>query len=494
MSAAVAKLSASPIIHQHYRSLPSRLFVESNPTASPSPTMIELNENLLKQLSIDVDWFRSDHGLDVLAGNAVVAGHPSIAMAYGGHQFGHWSPQLGDGRAHMLGQMLATDGSAIDVQLKGSGRTQFSRGGDGRATLGAVLREYIISEAMAGLGIPTTRSLAVIGTGDEVRRERLLPGAILVRTAASHLRVGTFQYAAANLDQQGIQALADFVIDHYFPELYEQPNKYLALLEEVIARQSSLIAQWMLAGFIHGVMNTDNMSIVGETIDYGPCAFMDEFSANKVFSSIDQNGRYAWNQQPAVALWNLTQFAQTVLPLLHASTDDSRSMAEEQLDKFVPLFQGFFYEGLGKKLGLTTEIKKLAPFIETTFTAMTENGIDFTVFFDLLTRVAADESSELLLGLFDNPRKASDWLNSWRTLRLTGSSELGVMRRANPAVIARNHRVQEAIDAATDDNNFQPFRRLCRVLAKPYDLGSVDRDLQVPPRPEERVTKTFCGT
>ena len=494
VSASAAEQLSNPIVQQHYRDLPASLFAVSKPTPSPSPSMIELNGALLSQLGGGADWFRSDHALAILAGTAVADTDQTIAMAYGGHQFGHWVPLLGDGRAHMLGQFVCDDGSAIDVQLKGSGRTRFSRGGDGRATLGAVLREYIVSEAMAGLGIPTTRSLAVIGTGDDVSRERLLPGAILVRTAASHLRVGTFQYASANIDKQGVQALADFVIEHNFPEVLKQPHKYLELLNTVIERQASLIAQWMLVGFIHGVMNTDNMSIVGETIDYGPCAFMDEFHPQKVFSSIDQHGRYAWDKQPSIAVWNLTQLAQALLPLLHNSPDDAKSMAEELLAGFAPLFQKAFYGGLQQKFGLTTEIKAAAPFIESTFTAMTESGIDFTVFFDYLTRVAAGESDTLVLELFDNQRKASDWLDSWRTLRSNGSSECDAMRRANPAVIARNHRVEEAINAAEDDNNFEPFRRLCRVLANPYDVDTADQDLQVPPRPEERVTRTFCGT
>ena len=380
------------------------------------------------------------------------------------------------------------------MQLKGSGRTPFSRGGDGRATLSAVLREYMVSEAMAGLGIPTTRSMAVIGTGEDVIRERALSGAILVRTAASHLRVGTFQYASANLEKPGVRVLADFVIAHHFPELVNHPHKYLQLLDAVVERQASLIARWMLVGFIHGVMNTDNMSIVGETIDYGPCAFMDEFDPKKVFSSIDQLGRYAWDQQPSVAFWNLTQFAQSLLPLLHSSPDDAKSMAEELLREFFPLFQNALHDGLGQKFGLAMDAEVMVPFTEATFTAMAEGGMDFTVFFDRLTRVAGGESDTLVHELFDSERKGVNWLERWRALRAVGSGELGSMRRANPALIARNHRVQQAIDAAVNDDDFEPFRRLCRVLANPFEIDPANQELQVPPLPDERVTETYCGT
>ena len=352
----------------------------------------------------------------------------------------------------------------------------------------------MISEAIVGLGIPTTRSVAVIGTGEDVYRERALPGAILVRTAESHIRVGTFQYAKANQGKQGVQELADFVIANHFPDVLKQPYKYLGLLDSVVARQASLIAQWMLVGFIHGVMNTDNMSIVGETIDYGPCAFMDEFHPKRVFSSIDELGRYAWDQQPSIAVWNLTKFAQAILPLLHSSPDDARSMAEKLLGEFVPLFQNAFYNGLRNKFGLTTDTKAMVSFVETTFTAMTESGIDFTVFFDRLTSVAGGEAEMMVLELFDNQRKATDWFEQWRALRSDGSGELDSMRRANPAVIARNHLVEQAIDAAVYKDDFNPFRRLCRVLANPYEVDTADEELQVPPLPEERVTKTYCGT
>jgi len=484
----------NPIAYQHYRELPAGMFAESGPGRSCDPALLALNRDLLEQLGGDVDWFCSEQGLAVLSGNAVSDVHPPIAMAYGGHQFGHWVPLLGDGRAHMLGQFLSQNGERFDVQLKGSGRTPYSRGGDGRATMGSVIREYVVSEAMAALGIPTTRSIAIVSTGEQVMRERAFPGAILVRMASSHLRVGSFQYAAANLDEQGMRDLADFVIASNFPELVEKPDKYRQLLCAVAARQASLIAQWMLVGFIHGVMNTDNTSIVGETIDYGPCAFMDEFHPNKVFSSIDQHGRYAWDQQPSIGYWNLGQFAGTLLPLLHDTPDKAEAIAEESLSEFVSLFQTTFRSGLRRKLGLTGEGDEIAQFGERTLVTMADSGIDFTVFFDRLTHVATGESEDLLLTLFEDREVGVSWLAQWQGFRSQCPAAAKEIRGANPMVIARNHRIEEAILAAVDHGDFEPYRRLCRVLATPFELATADFDLQTPPQLEERVRQTFCGT
>jgi uncharacterized protein YdiU (UPF0061 family) len=470
------------------------MFVETNPTPIAAPTLIEVNHRLLGQYEIDATWFQSEQGLSVMSGNSVNDDNQPIALAYSGHQFGQWVPLLGDGRAHMLGQTVTADGSVIDVQLKGSGRTKFSRGGDGRATLGAVLREYVVSEAMAGLGIPTTRSIAIIGTGEDVFRERVLPGAILARSATSHVRVGTFQYASSTLDMHGVQALADFVIARHFPELDQLDGKYLKLLNAVVERQASLIAQWMLVGFIHGVMNTDNMSIVGETIDYGPCAFIDEFRPNKVFSSIDRFGRYAWDRQPSIAYWNLTRFGETLLPLLHKTPASAAELAGELIGEFVPLFHNAFHEGMRHKLGVSTNMDMVAKFTETTLAAMAESGMDFTVFFDRLTQVAAGETDSILLELFSNQRKGVSWLEQWATIRSENPDVLASMRRANPAVIARNHRVEQAIEAAVEREDFHHFRRLCRILAKPFEIDPVNQELQLPPLPEERVMQTFCGT
>jgi len=484
---------SAPFTQQHYRELPPAMFAESLPSPSPTPQLLELNHVFLEQLAMSPDWFASPAGLKSLSGNGDYQQQP-IAMAYAGHQFGGWVDSLGDGRAHMLGQMRCPGVGVIDVQLKGSGRTPFSRGGDGRATLAAVMREYIVSEAMAALSIPTTRALAIITTGEQVIREEILPGAILVRTASSHLRVGTFQYALTHLEKQGLGALADFTIEKYFSDLSQPPDTYLGLLRRVIELQASLVAQWMLVGFIHGVMNTDNVSIVGETIDYGPCAFMDEFQSNKVFSSIDQTGRYAWDQQPAVAYWNLTQFAQCLLPILHTRVENAESMAQEQLEEFIPLFQNAFQKGLRQKFGLTNDDEASANLIEAGFKIMGASKVDFTVFFDGLTRVAGGEADTLVTEAFENAPAAVDWLARWHHLK---SDELDIttsMRQANPAVIPRNHRVAQAINAAVNDHNYEPFRRLHRVLANPYQLNKLDDEFRNPPEHEELVTQTFCGT
>lgn len=495
MSSLPSGQSSNPIQYQHYRELPAGFYEEALPAASPAPTLIALNKAFLEAEGIASDWFQSEAGLAAFAGNADYD-NPPIAMAYAAHQFGHWVPLLGDGRAHMLGQMRNANGDAIDVQLKGSGRTRFSRGGDGLATLGSMLREYIVSEAMHGLGIPTTRSLAVIGTGGKVMREEVLPGAIVVRTALSHIRIGGFQYAITSQGEDGVKALADFVITHYYPALASHPDKYAELLHAVIEGQATLIAQWMLVGFIHGVMNTDNMSIVGETIDYGPCAFMDEFHPNKVFSSIDQHGRYAWDQQPNIALWNLTQLASCLLPLLHDDEEEAAAIARSQLDTFAPAFRAAFNAGMAKKLGLDAKVSndEITTLAETTFGVLAESSIDFTVFFDLLTRVAAGESQADLIALFDDPAKGEAWLAQWSKHKSDNPDVLKAMRMANPAVIARNHRVEEAIEAATKREDFAPFRRLCAALVNPYEVAAEDVELQTPPAPGERVTQTFCGT
>ncbi len=492
----VSARASNPITFQHYRDLPAGMFVEARPAQVSTPALLELNAGLLDQLGLDSTWFRSDDGLAVLSGNSACDRNPPIAMAYSGHQFGPWVPTLGDGRAHMLGQMGTALGWDMDVQLKGSGRTPFSRGGDGRATLGSALREHLVSEAMAALGIPTTRSIAVVTTGDTVLRETALPGAILVRIARSHVRIGTFQYAAAMHGDESIQALADFMIAWQFPELADLPGKYLELLEAVVERQAVLIAKWMLVGFIHGVMNTDNMSIVGDTIDYGPCAFMDEFHPQKVFSSIDRLGRYAWNQQPSMALWNLARFAGTLLPLFDAERNDSERLAKSILDDFVPRFRQAFYNGMRAKLGIaeSASMDNVASVADATLTAMADSGIDFTVFFDRLTRVANGDADALVIELFDNRRKGEAWIEQWYALKSDHNDVLEFMHRANPALIARNHRVEQALEAAETHGDFDPFRRLCRALMNPYEIVSGDEELQIPPQTEERARQTFCGT
>lgn len=494
----------NPICFQHYRDLPKEMFAESIPAPTASPSLIELNENLLEQLGIERSWFDNQQAVSLLSGNSINEDNRPIALAYSGHQFGRWSGTLGDGRAHMLGQVKTAEGKYLDFQLKGSGRTQFSRGGDGRATLGSVIREYLLSEAMAGLGISTTRSIAMLATGDSVAREKLNPGAILVRSAESHLRVGSFQFAHVqdanspsfrSLPVTGcVKELADFTIAKHFPELEQSTSKYLDLLSAVGKRQADLIAEWMLVGFIHGVMNTDNVSIIGETIDFGPCAFMDEYNPQKVFSSIDTQGRYAWDQQPTIAQWNLTRLAETLLLLLDEDQEKSIEMAQQRLSEFMPRFQKSYRAGLMHKFGFSDSNDQTEQLASDLLAAMAQHAVDFTVFFRSLTQVAAGESDQLVVNLFGDSDVVTALIKQWQELRAKDSETLLSMRQANPAVIARNHQVQFAIDAAVEHNDFLPFRRLCRVLANPYQIDSADEELMTPPKFEERVAQTFCGT
>jgi uncharacterized protein YdiU (UPF0061 family) len=482
----------NPISLNSYQRLPDAMFAPATPAAVRDPQLLILNAALLREYEVADDWLRSAEGLEVLSGRAINSDNPPIAMAYSGHQFGHRVPLLGDGRAHMLGQLQTAAGS-VDVQLKGSGKTVFSRGGDGRATLASVLREYIVSEAMAGLGIPTTRSLAVIATGDAVYREQPEAGGILVRTARSHIRVGSFQHAAGNLGDDAVKALADYVIEQHFPQHVDEPDRYANLLLSISQRQAKLIAQWMQVGFIHGVMNTDNMSVVGETIDFGPCAFMDEFNPDKVFSSIDRRGRYAWARQPEIGLWNLMRLAETLLPLLSDDSDSAIKIAEAQLVKFMPAFQAAFYAGIRNKLGLADQGDSANELADQTLALLGQHTIDMTVFFDTLTRVAGDEPEQALIDLFADQAIAQQWLVKWRELRVDDDSAQA-MRLVNPAVIARNHRVEEALQAAATRNDLAPFLRLTKALQNPFHCAPEDAELQVPPSPEERVTATFCGT
>jgi len=470
------------------------MFSESNTSGSSTPSLIELNENLLKEYGIDSGWFKSKKGLMTLAGNDTELMNSPLAMAYSGHQFGHWVPILGDGRAHMLGQMKTYNDSLIDVQLKGSGRTNYSRGGDGRATLGSVLREYLISEAMAGLSIPTTRALAIIKTGDMVQRENIVSSAILVRTAASHIRVGTFQYASATQQVSVIKALADFVINQHFPEIEQHDDKYVALLNKVIEQQAELIAKWMLVGFIHGVMNTDNMSIVSETIDYGPCAFMDTFKSNRVFSSIDRYGRYAWDQQATIAVWNLNRLAETFLPLLDLKTKSAIVIVEEQLAKFTSKFNLFLQQGLIKKFGFHERTGKHLEFINDSLMMLSKQKIDFTLFFNYLTNVNKGDTEGLFLELFSDREKGIMWLNEWQKLKSDNPEIKLAMRQVNPVFIARNHQVEKAIRAAEDYGDYSLFKRFAKSLINPFEVSSDNEEFNFPPTPEEIITQTFCGT
>ena len=489
--------TASVSFENVYARLPERFFARVAPERVPNPGLIRLNVELARELGLDSAWLTSPAGVAMLAGNAVPEGAEPLAQAYSGHQFGHWVPVLGDGRAILLGEVAGAGGARFDIQLKGSGRTPFSRGGDGKAAIGPVLREYIVSEAMAALGVPTTRALAAVTTGEEVLRETPLPGAILTRVAGSHTRIGTFQYFYSRNDRDGLKELADYALARHFPDAADSAEPCLALLERVVAGQAALIAKWMQLGFIHGVMNTDNMAISGDTIDYGPCAFMDVFHPDTVFSSIDRLGRYAWSNQPKIAEWNLLRFAETVLPLLSDNEDRARALALPVVEGFVPRFRQRYSEGFARKLGLSSAGDREGAFIDSTLGILAEQKVDFSLFFRHLTRVAAGESPEPLAALFASRNRFDQWLASWREMSDIGehaqSPHVPAMQAANPVVIPRNHRVEAAIQHA-QRNDYAPFHRLVDAVSNPFADRPEFADLEAPPKPEEIVRQTFCGT
>jgi uncharacterized protein YdiU (UPF0061 family) len=482
-----------------YAALPANFFARVAPTPVASPRLIKLNRPLALQLGLDPDRLASPEGIEILAGKQIPEGADPIAMAYAGHQFGHFVPQLGDGRAILLGEVIDADGVRRDIQLKGSGPTPFSRRGDGRAALGPVLREYIVSEAMFALGIPTTQSLAAVVTGESVVRETLLPGAVLTRVAASHIRVGTFQYFAARGDTDGVRRLADHVIGRHYPQLANADRPYFALLEAVIARQADLIARWLLVGFIHGVMNTDNSSISGETIDYGPCAFMDQYDPATVFSSIDEQGRYAYANQPRIALWNLTRLAECLLPLLSEDQDKAVAEAQTALGEFAEKFNTAYQAGLRSKLGLSTARDDDPALVQDLLDAMAKNQADFTLTFRRLGDAALDPAADhKIRSLFADPTAYDDWAVRWR--QRTGAepqdpaARRAAMREVNPAFIPRNHRVEAVIEAAVNRDDYAPFEELLAVLAKPFQDQPEFAAYADPPEPHQRVLQTFCGT
>jgi uncharacterized protein YdiU (UPF0061 family) len=482
-----------------YAALPASFFARVAPTPVAAPRLIKLNRPLAVQLGLDPDRLTSPEGIEILAGKRVPDGADPIAMAYAGHQFGHFVPQLGDGRAILLGEVIDADGVRRDIQLKGSGPTPFSRRGDGRAALGPVLREYIVSEAMAALGIPTTRSLAAVVTGESVMRETLLPGAVLTRVASSHIRVGTFQYFAARSDTEGVRRLADHVIGRHYPQLAGADRPYFALLEAVIARQADLIARWLLVGFIHGVMNTDNSSISGETIDYGPCAFMDQYDPATVFSSIDEQGRYAYANQPRIALWNLTRLAECLLPLLAGEQDKAIAEAQSALGEFAEKFDSAYQAGLRSKLGLLTARDDDPALAQDLLDAMAKNQADFTLTFRRLSDAALDPAADReVRQLFADPAAYDDWAVRWRQRASTEpqdpAARRAAMRAVNPAFIPRNHRVEAVIEAAVNRDDFAPFEELLAVLSKPYQDQPALSGYADPPEPHQRVLQTFCGT
>jgi serine/tyrosine/threonine adenylyltransferase len=482
-----------------YARLPERFFTRTPPTPVGAPRLVRLNRTLAFGLGLDPDRLAGPEGLEILAGRRVPERAEPIAMAYAGHQFGSFVPQLGDGRAILLGEVVDRNGQRRDIQLKGAGPTPFSRRGDGRAALGPVLREYVVSEAMAALGIPTTRALAAVTTGEAVVRERMLPGAVLARVAASHIRVGTFEFFAARGDVEGTRLLADYGIARLYPEAAGAERRYRTLLDKVIERQAELVARWLLVGFIHGVMNTDNMSVAGETIDYGPCAFMDAYDPATVYSSIDQHGRYAYGNQPRIAHWNLARLAETLLPLLSDDQEKAVAEAEEALGAFGPRFEATLNAGLFRKLGFFTERPEDVALARDLLRAMAENSADFTLTFRRLAEAAADPAGDnAVAALFADPSAFHGWAQRWRQ-RLSEEPQDGEMRRAamraaNPAFIPRNHRVEAVIAAAVERDDFRPFEELLTLLARPYDDQPEFARYADPPQPHEEVRQTFCGT
>ncbi|WP_419875115.1 protein adenylyltransferase SelO [Candidatus Pristimantibacillus sp. PTI5] len=474
-----------------YARLPESFFTTMTPPPVSSPELVIFNEPLAASLGLDSQALQSKEGAALLAGNQIPEGALPLAQAYAGHQFGHLN-RLGDGRALLLGEQITPQGERFDIQLKGSGRTPYSRGGDGRAALGPMLREYIISEAMHALGIATTRSLAVVATGESIFRETVLPGAILTRVAASHLRVGTFQYASKWGSADDLRELADYTLQRHFPEVGTEGNRYLLLLQEVIKRQAMLIAKWQLVGFIHGVMNTDNMALSGETIDYGPCAFMDVYNPETVFSSIDTHGRYAYGNQPPIAVWNLARFAETLLPLLDPNEEQAVKLAEDALSDFSESYHRHWLKGMRAKLGIFNEEAEDETLISGLLGMMQKDQADYTNTFKALTFDKPEDSV-----LFDST-EFKQWHKQWQA-RLGRQQESKadsqqLMRNSNPAVIPRNHRVEEALAAAVKQGDYSVMERLLEVLANPYAHAPEQEEYCALPGQSNLPYRTFCGT
>jgi serine/tyrosine/threonine adenylyltransferase len=482
------------VFDNSYARLPERFYARVKPTPVAQPRLVKLNRSLARMLGLDADALDTPAGAAIFAGNAVPEGAEPIAQAYAGHQFGSFVPQLGDGRAVLLGEVIDRKGGRRDIQLKGSGPTPFSRRGDGRAAIGPVLREYLVSEAMAAMGIPTTRALAAATTGEPVYRETALPGAVVTRVAASHVRVGTFQYFAARQDVEAIRLLADHVIERHYPETRDAEQPYFGLFEGVVARQAELVAAWMAVGFIHGVMNTDNTSIAGETIDYGPCAFMDAYHPSTVFSSIDQMGRYAFANQAGIAQWNLVRLAECLLPLLAEGRDAAIEAAQEALKGFGPRFERALNGRLAQKIGLSEVREGDVELVRDLLAAMAANAADWTLTFRRLADAAEGSGDEPVRSLFIDPTAFDAWAVRWRE-RLGGEADsVARMRAVNPAFIPRNHRVEAVIRAAIEEDDFAPFEELLEVVTRPYEEQPGKERFAQPPAEHERVLQTFCGT
>lgn len=471
----------------------------------PAPKLEKLNIKLAEELGLDVDYLQSPEGVAVLTGTHAPEGSESLAMVYAGHQFGGFSPQLGDGRALLIGEIIDTAGQRRDLQLKGSGRTPFSRGGDGKAVLGPVLREYLIAEAMHALGIPTTRALAAVTTGEQIRRNGFEPGAVLTRVAASHLRIGTFQFFAARGDTEKVRTLADYAIERHYPELKELDNKYLSLLAKVIDVQSRLVAKWVSVGFVHGVMNTDNTTISGETIDYGPCAFIDHYDPNAVFSSIDHQGRYAYMNQAAILQWNLTRFAETLLQLIEPDdTDKAIELATKELEAMSSKYESYWLNEMRSKLGLGALQEEDSAvqdsdkeLVHSLFELLKNDRVDYTQFFRTLAKAAQGEV-EQVQSLFTAPEEFNVWLKNWQqrieNSQVNADAIATQMNLVNPIYIPRNHKVEFALQEASEQGNLEPFNELLELLTQPYTEVSGKEDFASPPPAGTPQCVTYCGT
>jgi uncharacterized protein YdiU (UPF0061 family) len=481
-----------------YARLPERFFARLDPTPVAKPRLIALNRPLAQDLGLDIDAIDGEALAQILGGNIMPGGAEPISMAYAGHQFGTFVPQLGDGRAILIGEVFDRCGVRRDIQLKGAGRTPFSRRGDGRAALGPVLREYLVSEAMHALGIPATRALAAVTTGELVFRDGPLPGAIFTRVAASHVRVGTFQYFAARGDDEAVRRLADYVLDRHYPSTKEAEQPYLALLQVVARRQAALVARWMQVGFVHGVMNTDNMAVSGETIDFGPCAFIEAYDPAAVFSSIDELGRYAFGNQARAAQWNIARFAETLLPLIDPDPKRAIELAQAVISAFPTWYESEWIAGMRSKLGLSLAQEGDQELIRGLLDAMHANQADFTLTFRRMCDAAADGDDVGPRALFADPGAYDRWAALWcsRLQSEPGSpaERVQAMRRVNPAVIPRNHRVEQALGAAVEREDFAPFFELLAVLSRPYEEQGAYLAYAAPAQPGERVLQTFCGT
>ncbi|MCB1474467.1 MAG: YdiU family protein [Rhodobiaceae bacterium] len=488
----------SPAFDNSYARLPAQFFERQSPVAVAGPKLVRLNEPLARELGFDPAARSSEDWAQIFSGNALLPGTAPLAMAYAGHQFGNFVPQLGDGRALLLGEVIDRHGIRRDIQLKGAGRTPFSRGGDGRAAIGPVLREYILSEAMHALGVPATRALAAVTTGEPVYRENVLPGAVLTRVAKSHIRVGTFQYFAARGDMEAVRALADYVIERLYPELGGSENRYLDLVEAVSARQARLVARWLAIGFIHGVMNTDNMALAGETIDFGPCAFLDEYDPTKVFSSIDQFGRYAYGRQPHIAQWNIARLAETMLPLIDDDEERAIARATSVVEQFVRHYNGAFVGEMRSKIGLQDEQDDDLSLIQRLLELMQESKADYNTTFRALCSAASPDGAAGLHAQLGEGDGIAGWLEQWRRrLEAEGVSAALASERMeaiNPLYIPRNHLVEEVIAAAEQRDDFGPFEALLERVTRPFEPQPDSGHYADPARPDERVMRTFCGT